>query len=71
MVMLDADIAGCVQAWLDSSSDFDTMRRDVLRGCLADLGRVQPRLSDPEEADYYASLRELATSVLSAQRAHP
>lgn len=71
MVTVDADIAGCVQTWLNSSSDLDKMRTGVLRGCLDDLDRVLPQLSDPEEADYYAGLRDLAARVLSAQRARP
>ena len=71
MVLLDADIAGCTQTWLKSSTDLDTMRRGALRDCLGDLDTVLPQLSDPEEAAYYAGLRELAVGVLSAQRAHP
>jgi len=53
MVTLDADIAGCIQTWLDSSSDLDAKRQEVLRSCLDDLDRVLPRLNDPEEVDYY------------------
>lgn len=71
MVMLDVDIAGCIQTWLSSSSDLDAKRMAVLRSCLDDLDRVLPQLNDPEEADYYAGLRELAASVLSAQRGRP
>jgi len=71
MVMLDADIAGCVDTWLNSSTDLDTSRMGVLRECLDDLDRVLPQLTDPEEADYYAGLRDLAVSVLSAQKTRP
>lgn len=71
MVMLDADIAGRVVTWLKSSSDLDTVRIGILRGCLDDLDIVLPQLSNPEEVAYYAGLRDLAVSVFSAQRARP
>ena len=71
MVLLDADTAGCVETWLNSSSDLDTMRMGALRACLDDLDRVLPQLSDPGEANYYAGLRDVAASVLCAQRARP
>jgi len=43
----------------------------LLRDCLDDLDRVLPQLTDPEEADYYAGLRDLTVSVLSAQKTRP
>jgi len=71
MVMLDADIAGSVDTWLSSSTDLDTSRMGVLRDCLDNLDRVLPQLTDAEEADYFACLRDLAVSVLSAQQKRP
>jgi len=67
MVLVDADIAGCVQTWLGSSSSLDAGRIEVLRKCKGDLERVLPHLLDPHEADYYAALHDLAVAVLQAQ----
>jgi hypothetical protein len=71
MVMLDADVAGCVETWFKSSSDLDIVRMGALRSCLDDPGIVLPQLSDPEEISYYAGLQDLATSVLYPPRARP
>lgn len=68
MVMLDADIAGCVQVWLDSSSNLDALRIGVLRSCRDDVERVLPYLADPREAEYYSVLLDLANAVLRAQK---
>lgn len=68
MVMVDADIAGCVQAWLDSSANLDAARIGILRTCRDDVERVLAILTDPLERDYYARLWEVANAVLQAQR---
>lgn len=67
MVMVDADIAGCVVTWLDSSSDLDAWRVGVLRECLAGLARALPALGDPQEVEYFSALRDLAAAVLREQ----
>jgi len=66
MVMLDADIAGCVDTWLGSSSDLDAARIGILRACFDDVDRVLPNLSDPSENAYYSALRDLAIAVFEA-----
>jgi hypothetical protein len=64
MVMLDADIAGCVDAWLGSRGQLDEQRRGWLQSCLDDLRRVLPALDDPEERAYYERLDALARLAL-------
>jgi hypothetical protein len=68
MVMVDADIAGCAQVWLDSRANLDAARIQTLQGCRSDVERVLPELSDPQEVEYYGRLRDLAAAVLRAQR---
>jgi hypothetical protein len=65
MVMLDADIAGCVDAWLGSRGRLDEQRRRWLQSCLDDLGRVLAALDDPEERAYYERLDILGTLALA------
>jgi hypothetical protein len=47
VVMLDADIAGCVTTWLGSTGDLDVGRERVLRGCVERLQRLVLALADP------------------------
>jgi len=54
MVMLDADVAGCVQSWLKSSFDLDVQWVRILRTCLDALDRVLPELSDQWKVEYYS-----------------
>lgn len=68
MVMVDADIAGCVQVWLGSSSNLDSAWIGILRTCRDEVERVLPSLTEPVERQYYAVLRDLANAVLQAQR---
>jgi len=67
MVLLDADIAGCVQVWLDSSANLDAARIGILRTCREEVERVLTILTDPVEREYYTVLRDLANAVLQAQ----
>jgi hypothetical protein len=62
MILLDADIAGCVCVWLDRSGQLDARRRSVIASCLDKLNLVLPLLVD-QEADYYRRLRDLAALV--------
>lgn len=68
MVMVDADIDGCTQGWLNSSSNLDAGRIMALRSCRDDVERVLPSLADPREAEYYSVLLDLANAVLRAQK---
>jgi hypothetical protein len=60
MVMLDADIAGCVSSSL--SGPLDGRHRSILLRCLAALEKVVPSISNEGGAvEYYSRLREMAT----------
>jgi hypothetical protein len=63
MVMLDADIAGCVSTWLSQSGPLDHGRQRILRQCRDDLQRVMPLLDVPEEVAYYDRLSAIAELV--------
>ena len=64
LVLLDADVAGCVSIWCSGSGRLDSERQRVLRRCLDELERVLALLSDPDEVTYFRRLRDLARSVL-------
>ena len=49
MVLLDADVAGCVESWLGSPQPLGGQRRERLEQCRAELDHVLPLLSDPAE----------------------
>ncbi len=68
MVMVDADIAGCVQVWLGSSSNLDPGRIAVLRTCRDDVERVLPTLTEPDEVEFYSVLLDVANAVIRAQK---
>jgi hypothetical protein len=65
MVMLDADVAGCVTSWLGNKRSLDDQRSAVLAECLNDLDRVVPLLDVPSEREYFERLRLLAASALA------
>jgi hypothetical protein len=65
MVMLDADIAGCVQTWLANKGQLDEHRKEILRSCLDEADRVLPLLQDEGERAYYERLRRLAQLALT------
>ncbi|MER5917864.1 hypothetical protein ABT124_48195 [Streptomyces sp. NPDC001982] len=60
MVMLDADIAGCVTTWRNNSGSLDTGRHRIVRHCIADLDKVLPLLTDERELRYYERLYQWA-----------
>ncbi|MGC5021684.1 hypothetical protein [Micromonospora sp. DT47] len=62
MVMLDADVAGCVSSWLQNRGSLDARRRRVLASCQEQLIRVIPVLAD-QEAAYYRRLHDMAALV--------
>jgi hypothetical protein len=60
MVMLDADIAGCVVTWQGNRGCLDEDRHQILAKCIADVDTVLPLLTETREVQYYKRLRELA-----------
>lgn len=69
MVMLDADVAGCIQTWMTSKRRLGEPHRSYLTRCLDDLNRVLPLLDDPSERSYYERLRALARLALDSSPA--
>ncbi|XVU21230.1 hypothetical protein ACQPZJ_28635 [Actinoplanes sp. CA-054009] len=67
-VMLDADVAGCVSAWLNNGGDLDDRRWDVLATRERQLERVVSELSD-REAAYYQRLLDMTVLVLDSPSA--
>ena len=65
MVMLDADVAGCVSVWLSSNGRLDEWRKTVLLQCLDELDRIVPLLQDADEREYYERVRQLARAALT------
>lgn len=63
MVMLDADIAGCVSTWLGNHGRLDEGRKAVLAQCIDDLDRVLPLLQEEDARSYYERLRRLAQLI--------
>jgi hypothetical protein len=65
LVMLDADVAGCVQTWMSNSFRLDEPHRGWLARCLGDLDRALPLMDDGAERDYFERLRRLARLALT------
>ena len=63
MVMLDADVAGCVSTWRNNRGTLDSERRRILHDCITDLDKVLPLLTSKEDLRYYQRLRQLAVLV--------
>ncbi|GAB7051354.1 hypothetical protein [Catenuloplanes indicus] len=65
MVMLDADVAGCISTWLNDGGNIDDRWWDVLAARERDLERVVPELSG-DEAAYFQRLLDMTVSVLDS-----
>jgi hypothetical protein len=46
LVLLDAEVAGCIQTWLSNDMRLDEPHRTYLVRCADDLDRVLPLLND-------------------------
>ncbi|MFD9542294.1 hypothetical protein [Streptomyces sp. NPDC060022] len=71
MVLLDADIAGCVSVWLNNGGALDTERLSILRDCIAALEQILSLLNEPAGLRYYQRLHQLALSVSTAEAPKP
>jgi hypothetical protein len=67
LVMLDADIAGCVRAFLDEGGRLDLWRTAILGLCHGGAVLAARALADPARA-YYARLELIARLTLEAVR---
>ncbi|WP_266873298.1 hypothetical protein [Streptomyces sp. NBC_01381] len=69
MVLLDADIAGCVLSSL--SGPLDEKRRKSLLICLAAVEKVLPSIDDEDGAtEYYKHLRDMAALAVELGNAN-
>lgn len=67
LVMIDADIAGCIASCVDAPRNLDPARREALVQCRADLDRVLPHLTDTDDGAYLARLADMADIALAAR----
>lgn len=63
LVVVDANVAGCVFTAL--SGALDDFRRRILVECIGWLDRVLPLLEDAYEVEYFGRVRDMA-AVLAA-----
>ena len=63
LVLLDADIAGCVVTWQAGGGRLGGAGRAMVRERLRDLDRVLPLLTDEQARHYFRRLRELARLI--------
>ncbi|MEU9370604.1 hypothetical protein AB0D71_39315 [Streptomyces avermitilis] len=70
MVMLDADIAGCVTTWRNNDGSLETKHLRILRHCITELDKVLPLLTQVEEFRYYERLYQLATLTSQSDPRH-
>ena len=59
LVLLDADIAGCVHTWLGNRGRLDDWRKGVLASSRLQLELVMPCLAHGEEQRYFGRLEKL------------
>lgn len=67
LVLIDADIAGCVASCVDAPRNLDQMRRDILAGCRKELDLVLPHLARGDEDAYVTRLAAMADLALAAR----
>ncbi|SFE29137.1 hypothetical protein SAMN05216251_102394 [Actinacidiphila alni] len=65
LVLVDAQVAGVVTAWLRNKGALDARRRDVALDCAARLERIMPTLGDGDDPRYWSRLGELARLVVN------
>ncbi|MFJ9647629.1 hypothetical protein [Streptomyces sp. NPDC101206] len=68
MVVLDADIAGCVVSSL--SGPLDGKRREILLVCLAAVEKALPSIDDDGASEYYKRLRNMAALAVELGNAN-
>ncbi|MFG2641950.1 hypothetical protein ACGFYP_13405 [Streptomyces sp. NPDC048370] len=66
LVLLDADIAGCVSTWQSNGGSLDAERHRILHRRIADLDQILPLLGATEDPPYWQRLHQLARLVAEA-----
>ena len=64
LVMLDADISGCIISFLKSKGSLDSKRIEILVRCQKDLNKLGSRL-ECKSKEYYDNLKELVDLILT------
>jgi hypothetical protein len=70
LVLVDADLHGCVAHFLREPFGSGQRQRDILSRVSADLDRIQPSLPD-QWADYFGQADALARALLRALEESP
>ena len=68
LVLLDAQVAGCVSTWLGSRGPLDPVRLQVLRDSVGECTVVLGALDHETQFAYFTGVRQMAEMVLDAQR---
>ena len=68
LLMLDADIAGCIRRWLASGGRLDTRRQRTLRRCLGELDLVLSELLPEDVPRLWLRLHHMARLVADDDR---
>ncbi|MET7365889.1 hypothetical protein ABZS61_08660 [Streptomyces sp. NPDC005566] len=71
LVLLDADISGCVSTWRNNNGHLDVERRRILHTCITDMEQVLPLLSATDNPPYWQRLHLLARLVSEAHARPP
>lgn len=64
--MLDADVAGCIQTWLDGGPRSAAEQIQPLRALLIQTDAVLADLLDPDEVAYVHALRQMTSAITTA-----
>lgn len=65
LVLVDADIAGCVHTWLSNAGTLDEWRYRVLHWRGSQLGGILAGLGDGDSPQYWSRLSRMAELVAS------
>jgi len=65
VILLDANVAGCVNTWLRGGGRLTPERSRILAACVEDLDKVIGVFTDGEEQYYLEQLRTMAAVVLA------
>lgn len=66
LIMLDADIAGCVTTWLNKGGLLDERRLKTLRRRISDLAQVLPELDEADNPRLWQLWYQMANLISDA-----